>query len=261
MTFHKLLSVLFSFLLLVAACQPQTSSETDTTDPTANLPTVETVTLTHYFPDSLLNRFQPDINAFMQEDSLNTLPTSGALFVGSSSIRFWDSLSSDMAPVPVINRGFGGSTLPEVLHYFNQLVPVHKPQVIVLYAGENDLTLEGAGITPESVLETFQIFVNSVKDTLPDTKVYFISAKPSPARWSLWPQFQQANQLIREYATTQDNVVFVDVADAMLQPDSTVKKDIFVADSLHMNRQGYALWTKLIRPQLLDDFDFASANP
>ena len=260
MTFPKLLSVLFSFLLLVAACQPQTSSETDTTDPTANLPTVKTVTLTHYFPDSLLNRFQPDINAFVQEDSLNTLPTGGALFVGSSSIRFWDSLSSDMAPVPVINRGFGGSTLPEVLHYFDQLVPVHQPQVVVLYAGENDLTLEGAGITPESVLETFQIFVNSVKDTLPNTNIYFVSAKPSPARWSLWPRFQQANQLIREYAATQDNVVFIDVADAMLQSDSTVKKDIFVADSLHMNRQGYALWTKLIRPQLLKDFDLALAK-
>ena len=261
MTSHKSLSIFFSCLLLVAACQPKTSSETDTAAPTANLPTVRTVTLTHYFPDSLLNRFQPDINAFVQADSLDTLPTGGALFVGSSSIRFWDNLASDMAPVPVINRGFGGSTLPEVLHYFYQLVPVHQPQVIVLYAGENDLALEGAGITPESVLETFQIFVNSVKDTLPGTKIYYISAKPSPARWSLWPQFQQANQLIRAYAVTQDNVVFVDVADAMLQPDGMVKKDIFVADSLHMNRQGYALWTKLLHPPLLDDFNLASAKP
>ncbi len=239
--------------LLCAHCQNRQESGQSSTSPadTATALTAEDVDLTQYFPDTLLTRFQEEVEAFSQKDSAWQ---GGALFVGSSSIRLWESLQQDMQPIPVLNRGFGGSTIPEVLYYFDQLVLPYHPKVIVLYAGENDLATEGAGITPEQVKETFEIFVNTVRAKLPEAeKIYYIAVKPSVARWSLWPRMQQTNQLIRDYASRQAEVVFVNVAAAMMNGDK-VKKDIFVKDNLHMNPKGYALWKDLLRPMLLEDF-------
>ncbi len=244
--------LVFITLLCVNCQRRQESGQPSTARAdTATALTVDDVDLMQYFPDTLLTRFQDEVEAFSGKDSAWQ---GGALFVGSSSIRFWESLQQDMQPVPVLNRGFGGSTIPEVLYYFDQLVLPYHPKVIVLYAGENDLATEGVGITPKQVKETFEVFVNTVRAKLPEAeKIYYIAVKPSVARWSLWPRMQQANQLIRDYASQQAEVVFVDVAAAMMEGDE-VKQDIFVEDNLHMNSKGYALWTGLLRPMLLEDF-------
>lgn len=247
----------FYFALLFTACQTSTkqSAQNTATEQAFQL-TLDSVQLSNYFPDTLLNRFQGEIDDFVRQDSLQPTPKQTALFVGSSSIRMWDSLQADMEPVSVINRGFGGSTIPEVLFYFDELILAHQPKNIYLYAGENDLAMTDLNITPAQVLETFQLFVNTVRAKLPDTKnIYFISIKPSVARWDLWPTMQEANQLIKDYASKQKDVYYVDVAAKMLQDDGTVRKDIFIRDSLHMNRTGYALWTETIKPDLLEDFE------
>jgi lysophospholipase L1-like esterase len=37
----------------------------------------------------------------------------------------------------------------------------------------------------------------------------------------------------------------------MLQGDGSVMKDIFIADNLHMNAKGYAIWQKILVSSLL----------
>lgn len=247
----KVVLPLFSILslLVLLMCQPREKQEMPLPQPNTGL-TIDSVDITRYFPDTLLNRFQEAIDTFAEKDSLNPPAPGQALFVGSSSIRMWDSLQADMHPIPVINRGFGGSTIPEILHYFEQLVEPYQPKVVLLYAGENDLAMEGAGITPEQVKETFEIFVNTVRGRLPGTeKIYFISVKPSVARWELWPEMEQANQMIQKYARQHDDVVFINVAEKMMDGD-TVREDIFIEDNLHMNRKGYELWKETIKPEL-----------
>lgn len=189
-------------------------------------------------------RFAPEIAAFAAADREHMPPPCEILFTGSSSIRFWKSLAADMAPIPVINRGFGGSTIADVDYYFDKVVAPYRPRAIVFYAGENDLA---AGEAPKDVAADFVRFMGLKDKALgAATPVYFISLKPSKLRWAQREQQAQVNAEIRALAARRRDLHFVDVVPAML--DDGKPKDIYVADGLHMTPQGYALWTGVVRP-------------
>jgi lysophospholipase L1-like esterase len=194
-------------------------------------------------------RFEADIRAFEKADSATAQPADPVIFYGSSSIRMWhDSLASDMEPLPVIGRGFGGSTMIDALKYVDRVVIPHKPRAVVLYEGDNDI---GAfDVAPSRVAELFKELVDKVHAALPETEIYFLTIKPSPSRWEHWPQMKEANQMIRAVCDADPLLHYVDVASVMLGEDGMPKKDIFREDMLHMNRKGYTLWTEVIRKAL-----------
>src|SRR6516164_10408221 len=97
------------------------------------------------------SRWEKDIAAFERRDRDKPPPKNAVLFVGSSSIRLWD-LPKSFAGVEVINRGFGGSHLADVVHFAPRIVLPYEPRLIVLYAGDNDIA---AGKTPERVHADF----------------------------------------------------------------------------------------------------------
>ncbi len=196
---------------------------------------------------ALLQRFEGEIRAFERRDSLRPPAPGGVLFVGSSSIRLWASLEEDMAPLPVLNRGFGGSTLPEELHYAGRIVFPYQPALIVLYCGENDIQ---AGDLPEVVFQNFKRLVALCRERLPATPIVYLSMKPSPSRWEKWPAFEKGNAMIRRFADSQPGVHFVDVSSVMLR-DGRPDGSIFLPDSLHMNAEGYRRWTEVLKPVLL----------
>jgi len=196
---------------------------------------------------ALLQRFEPEIRAFERADSLHPPAQGGVLFLGSSSIRLWESLEEDMAPLPVLNRGFGGSTLPEVLHYAERIVFPYRPALIVLYCGENDIQ---GGDLPEVVFQNFKRFVALCRERLPETPVVYLAMKPSPSRWAKWPAFEKGNAMIRRFAESQPGVHYLDLSPLMLRqgrPDG----GIFLPDSLHLNAEGYRRWTQVLQPFLL----------
>jgi lysophospholipase L1-like esterase len=189
-------------------------------------------------------RFAPEIAAFAAADREHLPAPCGFLFTGSSSIRFWKSLSTDMAPIPVINRGFGGSTVADVDYYFDKVVAPYRPRAIVFYAGENDVS---AGEAPKDVAADFVRFMGLKDKALgAATPVYFISLKPSKLRWAERDQQAEVNAEIRALAAKRRDLHYVDVVPAMLADGKP--KDIYVADGLHMTPQGYALWTAVVRP-------------
>lgn len=167
------------------------------------------------------------------------------LFVGSSSIRLWSALEADFPSVDVLQRGFGGSELSDVVHYAPRIVLPYQPRLIVLYAGDNDLA---AGKSPAAVFRDYQAFVALVRRALPETRIAFIAIKPSGARWALVEQMRAANALVRRYAATDPRLLYVDVFTPMLGPDGMPREELFVADRLHMNARGYALWCDLLVP-------------
>lgn len=170
----------------------------------------------------------------------------GVLFVGSSSIRLWDSLQKDFAALPVvINRGFGGSKLSDCVRHLDRLVVPYRPRLVLVYAGDNDLA---GGRTPEDVLARFKAFAEGVHASLPATRIAFISIKPSPARAHLLPDIRRANALVRDYAATVPNTEFIDVFTPMLAADGGPRPELFRADALHLNATGYALWRTVIAP-------------
>ncbi len=192
------------------------------------------------------NRFAGEIKAFGEWDSKNAVPAEPVLFVGSSSIRMWRTHES-FPDLPVINRGFGGSQVSDVLHFADRLVLAYKPRVIVFYAGDNDLA---AGKSAQRVFEDCRKFVALAHAKLPETRIIFISIKPSESRWSLWPEAKKANELMRGLCGPDGSVLYVDLATPLLGPDGRPRNELFLGDKLHLNAVGYDVWTKALTPVL-----------
>lgn len=170
------------------------------------------------------------------------------MFVGSSSIRLWDGLekSFDRFPI-VVKRGFGGSTMADCVDNVERLVVAYQPRWVVVYAGENDIA-EGA--SPTDVVARVRAFTERVRQALPDVHISYVSIKPSPLRLSSLPAIREANERIRDYFASVPNAQFINVHAAMLDSAGQPRAELFGADRLHMNAQGYALWRREISARL-----------
>jgi lysophospholipase L1-like esterase len=190
-------------------------------------------------------QWAPAIAAFEAGDRAQPPPQNAVLFIGSSSIEHWKSVTADFPEVPVINRGFGGSELPDSTYFADRIIAPYHPRAIVLYAGDNDLQ---DGHSPVQVRDAFAAFVRKARAVDPGVPIAFVAIKPSVARKVLLPQIRQANALIKTYASTQKNVTYLDIYTPMLGKDGQPNMGWFVADGLHMNRTGYTLWISVIKP-------------
>jgi lysophospholipase L1-like esterase len=203
------------------------------------------------------NRFARDIDAFEQWDSKNAFPAEPVLFVGSSSIRMWRTREG-FASLPVINRGFGGSHISDVLHFFDRIILPYRPKVIVFYAGDNDVA---GGKPAQRVLEDYRKFVDRVASVLPQTRVIFVTIKPSGQRWALWPEMHKANDLVRNLCAKSDRLFFADLGTPLLDSEGKPDDSFFLADRLHLNAQGYAVWNKALAPILKQALASSSSGP
>jgi lysophospholipase L1-like esterase len=192
-------------------------------------------------------RFSAEIAEFKMADSLNKPRPNSVLFVGSSSIRGWKTLAADFPELDVMNRGFGGSHMSDLIFFLDELVFQYNPNAIVVYEGDNDIA---AGKTAEEVARDYDVFVSRVLERWPNKPIFFVSIKPSLARIDHMENMAKANALVRARADQADNLYYIDVFSAMLGEDGSPRKDIFIADGLHLNETGYALWTKIVREEL-----------
>ena len=191
------------------------------------------------------SQWEPDIAQFEAQDRANPPRLGSIVFVGSSSIRMWTTLDRDFPGVPVLNRGFGGSEAGDVAQFAERIVVPYKPPVVVFYAGDNDLA---AGKTPAQVLASFKSFVAIMHRDLPRTRIVFVSIKPSIARWNIVDKMRAANQLVRDYVTTDNRLTYVDVFSPMLDASGQPRRELYLEDGLHMTGAGYAIWRDLIAP-------------
>ena len=157
----------------------------------------------------------------------------------------WETLKTDFSQVPVVNRGFGGSELSDVVRFADRIVVPYSPRLVVLYAGDNDLA---AGKSPAQVFKDFQSFIDAIHQKLPRTRVAFVAIKPSIARWSIVDKIRETNQLIRDRIRKDNWLVYVDVFTPMLNESGQPRPELFLEDGLHMNAKGYAIWHDLIAP-------------
>ncbi len=191
--------------------------------------------------------YELQVQEIEKQDALDPPAQHQVVVFGSSSVQLWDTIEDDLYPVPIIQRGFFGNTMNDALYFADRMIVAYNPQVIVLYDGDNDISL---GVSADKVHQVFKLFVERVRESLPNTPIYFISIKPSPARWLGWPRRQDANELIRETCEADDQLHFVDVATAMLDSNGRVRKELFMDDGIHLNDAGYQLWTSILGPIL-----------
>ena len=196
------------------------------------------------------DRFEAQIQEFEAADA-EAMPPEGAIVgLGSSSMRGWHgSIHEDLAPLTVIPRGFGGSTMYDALHYLDRVVFPYRPRAILLYEGDNDIAF---GIATEKYMATFEALVEAVHEELPETRIYVLAIKPSISRWAIWPQMQEANAALEAACEEHALLTYIDIATPMLLDDGTPNPDIFLDDMLHMSAKGYEVWTKVVRPVLLE---------
>ena len=190
--------------------------------------------------------FEKDIQAFEAQDKEHPPRPGQVVFVGSSSIRFWD-LKKSFPTIGAINRGFGGSQTSDAVYFAKRIVTPYKPRQVVFYSGDNDLN---AGKSPEQVAQDVQAFVKTVREELPDVPIILIAIKPSPQRIKILEKQKIANQLIQNFAAAQKGVAFADVASAMLDEEGKPLADIFRDDRLHLNESGYKIWNGILEKLL-----------
>jgi lysophospholipase L1-like esterase len=193
------------------------------------------------------DRWEKEIAAFEKADQTNPPPKNAILFIGSSSIRLWKTLTRDFPEEQVFNRGFGGSQIIDSVHFADRIVFPYQPRLIVLYAGGNDIN---ARKSAEQVFNDFKQFVEKVQARLPDTRIAYISIAPNPARWAQVETIKDANQRIEAFTRQNPKLEFINVFSAMLGDNGLPKPDIYVDDKLHMNAKGYAIWKGIVGPHL-----------
>jgi len=214
-----------------------------------SLVAVVTIGYSKLHPDP--KRWESDIVAIEQRTNPDADYQTSALFVGSSSIRFWDSLQEDMQPIPTVNHGFGGAQTSDILFYADRLITRFNPKVIVLYTGENDLgsRWSWSGLAVERVKNLIQY----IHKSLPDTEIILLSIKPSPYFNHRRQIQEQANLELRSYAEATEKVTFIDVTAPLLDSEGKLRPE-FYSDGLHLNSDGYAVWKRIIRSKLLEYF-------
>lgn len=192
-------------------------------------------------------RWEKTIAGFEAADKTTPPPANGIEFVGSSTMVKWKTLVEDFPGLPVFNRGFGGSYSSDVLYFFDRVILPYKPKTIVFYAGDNDLA---AGKKPSEIVDTWKQIQARIAKDLPQTKVIYLSLRPSLKRIALFDQQKEINVGIEAVIKGQPNMQFVDLTPALVDKEGKPNGALLVEDKLHLNAEGYKVLTKIVTPLL-----------
>lgn len=196
-------------------------------------------------------RLEAEIARFEERDRTEPPPEGAIVLTGSSSITRWNGQAqAALAPLTVIPRGFGGSVMHDLLHYLDRVALAYRPRAILIYEGDNDTAAEFK-ISNEAILADLRQIIARIHEKLPQTRIYLLSIKPSPLRRGNWPVAQQVNAEYSKIAASDPLVHYVNVTTALLNADGSMRNDLYLADALHLNDQGNAIWGATIKAALM----------
>lgn len=193
--------------------------------------------------------WEPDIRKFEQQDSLQRYSDDAVLFMGSSSIRLWSTLQYDMQPYHVIQRGFGGSKISDLAWYTPRIVYPHKCKAVVIFIA-NDITGSEEDKSPQEIATLFRYIVKTIRKKMPQVPIFYIEVTPTESRWEVWPKIQEGNQMVKNQTKKMPDVYFIETADYFLNDQGKPVASLFLKDKLHLNADGYKVWTRVIKQNL-----------
>jgi lysophospholipase L1-like esterase len=195
----------------------------------------------------LAARFAQRVDAYEAADKLTPPPANAILLAGDSQFDRWKTVHEDLAGYTTINRGIDSFRTDDLIQYVDRLVIRYKPRMVILHVGGNDIN---RGKSPEQLLADTKTLIAKIRAGLPGVPIAWSSTTPGPARWAQAEQRKAANALVKQWMATEKGLTFIDLWDAMLTPDGQPREDIWVADRVHPNHEGYLIRVRLTRPVL-----------
>lgn len=205
--------------------------------------------LSKYIDDPKNAKWKDAIEEFKKLDTTETYSSNAILFAGSSSIRLWDSIEKDMSPFKIIQRGYGGAKLSDFAYYAKDIIYPHNFKALVLFIA-NDIAGSKNDKTPKDVAELFNYTVDLVRDKYNDVPIFWIQITPTLNRWDVWNKTNEANNLIKEICENSDNLYFIETENSFLTNENLPNTDLFIEDQLHLNTDGYHIWSEIIKTEL-----------
>ncbi|MCX6260857.1 MAG: GDSL-type esterase/lipase family protein [Bacteroidia bacterium] len=210
---------------------------------------VSCVPLSKYRELPEVKAWESDIEKFEQLDISKSYPSDAILIAGSSSIRLWSNIGKDMMPYNVIQRGYGGAKLSDFAIYADRIIYPHPCQAIVIFIA-NDISGNENDKSPLEVSQLFRKTLYIIRRKFTDTPVFWISVTPTPSRWAVWPEIKEANGMIKDICESHKNTYFIDTEKYFLNSSGLPRSELFLDDKLHLNADGYAIWTGIIKNEL-----------
>lgn len=195
------------------------------------------------------NRFKKEVDQLFNKEYNFSPDKKLVIFTGSSSVRMWKDVQTYFPEFNIINNGFGGSQFSDLIYFYDQLIKNKRPEILFIYEGDNDIA---SNKKPRHILKEAKIITSKIQGDLPQTKIVYISPKPSLARVQLKKKYIKLNKKLNRFCKKTKNVEFADVFYPMLDTDGNVFQDIFLDDGLHMNKKGYDIWGNVIKDFLQD---------
>ena len=203
-------------------------------------------------------KWEKDISKLESQDQSEKYTENAILFIGSSSIRAWNSMEKDMFPYETIKRGYGGAHYSDIIHFTKRLVKNHSPKAILIFVandikGNNKSDIYSKNLsdrTPNEVKRLFKLVIDQIRSVHKEIPIFGIETTPTKSRWKAWPKISLANDLIKEYCESKDNLYYISTRNYYIDDNGLPTEELFVRDKLHLNRKGYALWGNIIKNNL-----------
>lgn len=205
--------------------------------------------LVEKYRQAAVTKWADDMKRIAKLDETEKDPDNAILFLGSSSIRLWSDIATDLKPWPVISRGYGGAKFSDLAVLAPQIVGPHKFRAAVIFVG-NDVTGEKTDKTPEEIVKLFEHVVGTIRNHAPNATVFVIEITPTPKRWAAWDKIKAVNVALRKSCESGKDLHFIATANQYLNAEGGPMPELFKEDKLHQNRDGYARWSKLIQAEL-----------
>ncbi|MBO5814566.1 MAG: lipase [Bacteroidales bacterium] len=248
----KIQTFLFSALFIICSCgQAQQNKTAETATSSSTYIIEECLPVRKESDMKWITRYSDQIEALEGKAAADSISDIDVMFFGSSSIRLWKGLEEMMSPLRVVNRGYGGATIRDIHYNYPILMAQYKPKAFVVFC-DNDIAGNANDLTTGEVLDHYRLLFQRLDKDYPGTPVFFLSWKYSELRAGLRDKQRIVNHLIEEYADKSEQVTFVDVNSLLLDKDGNVNSSLFEKDNLHINRDGYLLWTSVLKPKLME---------
>jgi hypothetical protein len=194
-------------------------------------------------------KWENAIQKFEQLDKSESDPENAILFVGSSSIRLWQWIKEDMAPYPVIQRGYGGAKFSDLDYYAERIIYPHEFRALVIFIA-NDISGSKKDKSPAEIVELYTSVLETVRKKHDTTPVFLIAITPTKNRWDVWHKTKEANRQLKAKCNELDNAYFIDTINLYLNEKGEPREELFIEDKLHLNEEGYDVWTSAIKASL-----------